>query len=913
MDFKTESMREEKMDINLKNILPSLAKALYGEDWRVSVRELLQNAHDALIERQAREKGRGDSHAADYPTITITPDPAAGTLTFRDNGVGMTADGVRQNLATVGAGYKREAIENLANKGKGDHAILDQLIGQYGIGFLSSFIIADQVLVRTKNSEDPKAKGVRALFTGETSWYLEEDDSVEPGTEVILQLKRDPIVDPQTGNKESVQNLLNSENLKREVRRFGDLLPFPITVHRNPNDLNGDQANTMVGPWEQDATSAPAQLNQYIAARHPDDNEPLLTFPFRLTQAADRVNAHGMLYIPRPSQGQSAAHESIANVELFCRRMFITDDIGPLLPSWINFISVVVECPDLSPTLSRNDVIRYDPPFVALKEALGRQIVEWLSLLAQKQPKTFSHVLHEHRDRFYLSLLGNYQKTDDETLFRSLIDYVPFVVISQAAPQGQFMTLPQYRAALGGAAASSTDDDKGQKSSVYFLDFTDHSQPVGQIRSMILKKNIPVIQVTEAAERPLLKAYGNAFSSEVTVIDVTEILDIYVEAVDETPYEGVKRYLLSLEGGPDDFKASRFEPSYVPAILSTYGMADPNKAETLSNILAQGGSVFDQRIRNVFEEAINGAQFGKATHVIILNDANPLVRRIRDHLNEGNTLSGSHEDALLQIYHMAQVYADPRVAESDSFYTKRNEVLLSLIEKDTALARVQSERDKTLLDLKNTKRELLSERERFASPEQMERRTGAMLLTDIKGSTRMVGFLDEDDGADILQGYAREVTRLVEANGGKVEKFTGDGIFAYFGLDAEQPREGVAAAAKCAAAIQDATLRYFTEGEVAATLLRRCITVEGSRTVLHWGDLRHGKIAGLPALVGKQVVLLFRACDKDDLFANHPIIMTHPFYNTLHLPNDITPIAHDVHLDDSLPPQTFYPHPNFAG
>ena len=135
----------EEMSISLENILPSLAKNLYGEDWRISIRELLQNAHDALAERPRTVTARGELR------IDIIPDLDKNTLTFRDAGIGMTLEDVKNYLATVGYGRKREQIEKFKKQEGGDREALKKVIGQYGIGFLSSFIIAERVEVRTQS------------------------------------------------------------------------------------------------------------------------------------------------------------------------------------------------------------------------------------------------------------------------------------------------------------------------------------------------------------------------------------------------------------------------------------------------------------------------------------------------------------------------------------------------------------------------------------------------------------------------------------------------------------------------------------------------------------------------------------------------------------------------------------------
>jgi len=840
----------------------------------------------------------------DLLRIDIIPDPGQGTLTFRDNGMGMTAEDVEKHLATVGAGYKRKELEKMAVEQKVNRNMVDQLIGQYGIGFLSCFIIADEVLVVTR-SRTPGSTGVRALFTGRTEWFVAEETTANPGTQVILHLKKEQITDPATGKKISIANLLNSQTLKREARHFGDLLPFPINVHREPMDSTGDQCNVLTGPWEQGVYN-PRQSMDFLANRHPGESQPLAVFPFHLNRNTDEVDAHGILYVPRGDIA-SGSDESTAKVELFCRRMFITDNIQPLLPDWATFVGVAVECPDLMPTLSRNDVIRYDPPFVALKQGLGKKISEVLAETATKQVRLFSDIVGEHRRRLYVALLMNFRDSPqgEEAFFRSIINHIPFMVIHRSAPAGQVMTLLEYRSAFG---RPSGEKGESSKIRIYYLDA---APSLGQIRAMIMQRDIPVIQALDPAESQLLRAYGNAFSHDVVVEDVCGILDLYVEQVDQGPYEAAKRFLQTLADGPEEVRACRFEPSYMPSIMFSQGRQDPDRANVLQSILQEGGSVLSAKIKRAFEEEIKGASEGKVTNTIILNDANPVVAMVRDHCARGNPLLGVFADVLLEIYHIAQAYADPRIAESPGYFEHLNEVLKTLLEGDRNNAKLRAERDQLSLSLKDTQQQLV---ELKAGTGEMRPCVCAMLLTDLKGSTRMVGFLDKEESAKILQEYGRGLKEKVQAKGGRVEKFTGDGILAYFEAGDRSPADAVAAARDCAIDVLNFTTAYFSSENVKNTLLVSAgITIDGSRTVLHYGTAMLGGIAGAPALVGRSVVTLFRACAMDDLFGRYPVIISGPFLAMLHLANLLHPIKENVDLDKGLPPMTFFPHPALVG
>src|SRR5262249_54077040 len=148
---------------------------------------------------------------------------------------------------------------------------------------------------------------------------------------------------------------------------------------------------------------------------------------------------------------------------------------------------------------------------------------------------------------------------------------------------------------------------------------------------------------------------------------------------------------------------------------------------------------------------------------------------------------------------------------------------------------------------------------------------------------------------------------------GRVVGFTGDGIFAVFGLSAGGNEAFAQKANECAFQIHGFTKTYFAQERIARKLVAHGgLHIKGSRTVLHWAEVMYGQIASAPSVIGPQVVALFRACDRDELFDQHSVILTEPFIQQLRLPSPPSAIIREVVLDSNLPPMSFYAHPSFA-
>jgi class 3 adenylate cyclase len=277
-------------------------------------------------------------------------------------------------------------------------------------------------------------------------------------------------------------------------------------------------------------------------------------------------------------------------------------------------------------------------------------------------------------------------------------------------------------------------------------------------------------------------------------------------------------------------------------------------------------------------------------------------------------------DVLHEVYHVARSYTDPRVAESEHYFEHKNKVLEALLRLDQGFTDAHKEQTSLKLRLDNIERERSALRHQLqelqgTGPEGngLVKRECALLVTDLQGSSRMVGFLDKDESTEILRDYAAQVQSVILEHGGKVEKFTGDGIFAYFEADEENRTEVVRRACEAAAQIHLKTNRFFKLGKVTSVLLRSGgIKISGCRTVLHYGDVVHTSIAGARSVVGPQVVAAFRASTKKDLFEDCSTVLSEPFYHFLGGVDQRKPVATAVKLDDNLPPMSFYAHPDLG-
>ncbi|WP_299538030.1 HSP90 family protein [uncultured Streptomyces sp.] len=368
--------------VDLRGLVDLLSHHLYSSP-RVYLRELLQNATDALTARQSRFPGAP-------ATITVR---TGATVTVTDTGIGLTEADVHTFLATIGRSSKR-AAEGELEAARGD------FIGQFGIGLLACFVVADEITVVSRSATHPDAPVVewRGHSDGRyTIRTLPAHAHPEPGTTVTLTPRADGT---QWTTHDQVTAL---------ARHYGALLPYEVTV------ADGRSAPTRINdtpPWER-RHGSPAARREALAehCRATFGFTPLDTIDLDLPAAGLRGVAHVLPTAVSPSE--RAGHR------VHLKGMLLSDRAAELLPDWAFFVRCVVDTTSLRPTASR-EALYEDETLSAVRDALGARIRDWLTGLAASDPT----LLHRFIDSHHLAVkaLARY----DDALLGMLLPWLPF-------------------------------------------------------------------------------------------------------------------------------------------------------------------------------------------------------------------------------------------------------------------------------------------------------------------------------------------------------------------------------------------------------------------------------------------------------------------------------------------------------
>lgn len=370
-------------EVNLNGLIEVLSKHLYSTPV-VAVRELVQNGHDAIVRRRIEQPDAPKDNA-----IRVVADVAKSTITISDTGAGLTESEIHGFLATVGVGYTRMLRQQDDNTG---------LIGMFGLGFLSAFVLAKEVTVLTTSWQTPDQSWKYHSTDGQ-KYTVTPHQASEPGTQVILTLK------------EEYSHLASNNLLNRVLSRYCILLHEPVYV----GDAS-EPVNKLQPPWREETPDGVTmhralvqRKNLAFAAQFESSFEPICTIPVVPAGMSDAV---GILWI---QDGATYGTSDNRNLSLFLRGMLLDDEARELLPPWAGFIGGVIESSKLTPTASREDLQR-DETWVAVQEALKEALISGLSDLAQNQPEIWRRVLMRHNE----ALLG--AALCDDRLFDLLKD-----------------------------------------------------------------------------------------------------------------------------------------------------------------------------------------------------------------------------------------------------------------------------------------------------------------------------------------------------------------------------------------------------------------------------------------------------------------------------------------------------------
>jgi molecular chaperone HtpG len=382
----------------------------------VFLRELISNASDALDKvRLAAFADKDLDVATDDLHITLETDATERTLTVRDNGIGMSRDEVVSLIGTIAKSGTAEMLAQLREAREADSVAAAELIGQFGVGFYASFIVADKVeLVTRKAGSDA---GVRWESRGEGTYTVEDAPDAPQGTAVTLHLKPEDTDD-------ALHDYTNPATVRSIVKRYSDFITWPIK-------LGDETVNSRKALWARKDATDEEYAEFYRHVSH-DWREPLTTI--RLA-AEGTFEYQALLFLPSHAPMDLFMREGKRGVQLYVRRVFIMDDCEALVPEYLRFVKGVVDAADLSLNISR-EILQQDRQIQLIRKRLVKKVLSTVKTMLADEPEKYATfwtemgravkegLLSDHDNRDAILEICSFPSTHDEEQPTTLRDYI---------------------------------------------------------------------------------------------------------------------------------------------------------------------------------------------------------------------------------------------------------------------------------------------------------------------------------------------------------------------------------------------------------------------------------------------------------------------------------------------------------
>ncbi len=434
----------KKFETEVQQLLDLVIHSLYSNR-DIFLRELISNSSDAI------DKVRFESNTSEALLegntdwkIKIIPDKGAGTLTLRDNGIGMSIQEVEENIGTIARSGTRSFMESLKEKSLQDNP---EMIGQFGVGFYSSFMVADRVTIITRKGGQNKADGCLWESTGDGTYTIEECEKEVRGTDVILHLKED------------MKEYLDEWRIRTIVKKYSDYVQYPIvmdvTREETAKGVDGKEIegggtiektteetlNSMKAIWTRPKSEvSDEEYEEFYKHISHDYEKPLKSIHY----SAEGVSEFkALLYIPAHKPFDLFLKEHKRGVHLYVKRVFITDNCEAVLPDYLRFMKGVVDSSDLPLNVSR-EILQEDVQIIRIQKNLVGKVLSTLAEMKEKAAddylkfyKEFGPVLkegihfdHASKDKLQELVLFESSKTEPGA-------YVSLKEYTERMPEGQ--------------------------------------------------------------------------------------------------------------------------------------------------------------------------------------------------------------------------------------------------------------------------------------------------------------------------------------------------------------------------------------------------------------------------------------------------------------------------------------------
>ena len=358
-----------------KQLLHLMIHSLYSNK-EIFLRELISNASDAIDKLRFEGLSKPELIAGELGIrLDVSKDDK--TITITDNGIGLTRDEAIDHLGTIAKSGTAQFLESLT----GDQQKDSQLIGQFGVGFYSSFIVADKVVVESRSANAESTEGVRWSSSGDAEFEVETIDRDELGTSVILHLNSDE------------EEFLDSWRLRNIVKKYADHVSVPVTMKKeslgeddDAEEIEDEVVNTAKAMWTRSRSEvSDDEYNEFYKHIAHDFQDPLT---WSHNKVEGKLDYTSLVFVPSKAPFDLWQREAPRGLKLYVQRVFIMDEAEQFLPLYLRFVKGIVDSNDLSLNVSR-EILQKDPAIDSMRSALTKRVLDMLEKLAKSDAEEY--------------------------------------------------------------------------------------------------------------------------------------------------------------------------------------------------------------------------------------------------------------------------------------------------------------------------------------------------------------------------------------------------------------------------------------------------------------------------------------------------------------------------------------------
>lgn len=610
----SEGIQEFEYRAEMKQLLHLIVHSLYTHP-EIAIRELISNASDALNKVRFRQLTDSEVLNPDTPLrININIDSEAQTFSIEDSGIGMDKTDLTDRIGTVASSGTLAFLEEMQAEGK---PFDSALIGQFGIGFYSVFMITDEVTIETRHA-DTDSTGYLWKSTGEGKFTIEAFPRQQRGTKIFFKLKDD------------AKDFSEEFRLKQVIQKYSNFVDFPIFI-------DGEQVNTVSALWHKNRSDVTEEeREEFYKFVSNDYNPPLGHLHLALE---GRVNFKALIFVPETAPLRFFSEEDLKSLHLYSNRIFIQDDCKELLPEYLRFVTGVVDTEDLPLNVSR-EVTQSSPVMIQIREVLTNRLLSMFEEWTEQEPEKYEKFFKNFGILFKTGVSSDFGNKD------RLVDLLRFE--STKTEKGQFTSLKEY---VSGMAEDQTE--------IYYFS--------GDNRDVV-------------EQSPNLEYFKKRDIEVLFFLDSGDLFNLpFLIEYDGKPLKSIEKADIELKADEDSESEALTEDATKP-LLAVFKETLGDKVEEVlaskrlvdsAATLVVGEQGMDSQMERVMR--MMNQQVDTSKKILEINLSHPLIKNLAE-LNERKSDETLLKNCIVQIYEGA-LLIDENLDSPTEFVARMTDIM----------------------------------------------------------------------------------------------------------------------------------------------------------------------------------------------------------------------------------------------